>query len=63
MAVLNKEQEAFLNDFNWHNYAEGIDAVDQKNLEEFENLNDITINDYWEWNKMADALPYDFLIN
>jgi small subunit ribosomal protein S1 len=35
MAVLNKEQEAFLNDFNWHNYAEGIDAVDQKNLEEF----------------------------
>jgi small subunit ribosomal protein S1 len=38
MAVLNKEQEAFLNDFNWHNYSEGIDAVDQKNLEEFENL-------------------------
>ena len=38
MAVLNKEQEAFLNEFNWHNYAEGIDAVDQKNLEEFENL-------------------------
>ena len=38
MAVLNKEQEAFLNDFNWHNYAEGIDAVDQKNLQEFENL-------------------------
>ena len=38
MAVLNKEQEAFLNEFNWHNYAEGIDAVDAKNLEEFENL-------------------------
>ncbi|MDI1317172.1 30S ribosomal protein S1 [Flavobacterium sp.] len=38
MAVLNKEQEAFLNDFNWHNYSEGIDAVDQKNLEEFENM-------------------------
>ena len=38
MAVLNKEQEAFLNEFNWHNYSEGIDVVDQKNLEEFENL-------------------------
>ncbi len=25
--------------------------------------NDITINDYWEWNKMADALPYDFMVN
>jgi len=22
--------------------------------------NDLLINDYWEWNKMADALPYDF---
>ena len=38
MAVLNKEQEAFLNEFNWHNYAEGIDAVDAKNLQEFEDL-------------------------
>ena len=38
MAVLNKEQEAFLNEFNWHNYSEGIDAVDQKNLEEFESM-------------------------
>ncbi len=38
MSVLNKEQEAFLNEFNWHNYAEGIDAVDAKNLQEFEDL-------------------------
>ena len=22
--------------------------------------NDLLINDYWEWNKMADALPYDY---
>ena len=22
--------------------------------------NDLIINDYWEWNKMADALPYDY---
>jgi len=38
MSELNKEQQAFLNEFNWHNYAEGIDAVDQKNLQEFEDL-------------------------
>ncbi|WP_333600837.1 30S ribosomal protein S1 [Flavobacterium sp.] len=38
MAVLNKDQQEFLADFNWHNYAEGIDAVDAKNLQEFEDL-------------------------
>ncbi len=38
MAVLNKEQQEFLTDFNWHNYAEGIDLVDEKNLQEFEEL-------------------------
>jgi small subunit ribosomal protein S1 len=38
MAELNKDQQEFLNGFNWHNYAEGIDAVDEKNLREFEEL-------------------------
>ncbi len=38
MSEFNKEQQDFLNDFNWHNYAEGIDVVDQKNLQEFEDL-------------------------
>jgi small subunit ribosomal protein S1 len=38
MAEINKEQEAFLADFNWHNYAEGIDPIDEKNLQEFEDL-------------------------
>ncbi len=30
--------EQFLKDFNWHNYEEGIDPVDDKQLEEFEKL-------------------------
>ncbi len=30
--------EKFLADFNWHNYEEGIDPVDDKQLEEFEKL-------------------------
>ena len=30
--------EQFLKDFNWHNYEEGIDPVDEKQLEEFEKL-------------------------
>ena len=38
MSELNKEQESFLADFNWHNYAEGIDPIDAENLQEFEDL-------------------------
>ena len=30
--------EKFLKEFNWHNYEEGIDQVDDKQLEEFEKL-------------------------
>ena len=33
-----KSQEQFLSEFNWHNFEEGIDAVDEKNLQEFEDL-------------------------
>lgn len=38
MAELQKTQEEFLNSFNWHNFQEGIDAVDEKKLQEFEEL-------------------------
>ncbi|HSD14283.1 MAG TPA: 30S ribosomal protein S1 [Flavobacterium sp.] len=38
MSEINKTQEEFLANFNWHNFEEGIDAVDQKNLLEFEEL-------------------------
>lgn len=37
----NQEQpnpDQFLKDFNWHNYEEGIDPVDDKKLDEFEKL-------------------------
>ena len=30
--------EQFLKDFNWHNYEEGIDPIDDSKLEEFESL-------------------------
>ncbi len=30
--------EKFLKEFNWHNYEEGIDQVEDKKLEEFEKL-------------------------
>jgi small subunit ribosomal protein S1 len=33
-----KSQEQFLAEFNWHNFEEGIEAVDEKNLQEFEQL-------------------------
>jgi small subunit ribosomal protein S1 len=33
-----KSQEEFLANFNWHNFEEGIDVVDEKNLLEFEEL-------------------------
>ena len=38
MSETLKSQEQFLADFNWHNYAEGIDPVDAANLREFEEL-------------------------
>ena len=38
MSELQKSQAEFLSSFNWHNFEEGIDAVDQKNLQEFEEL-------------------------
>jgi small subunit ribosomal protein S1 len=38
MSELNKDQKSFLADFNWHNYAEGIDPIDASNLQEFEDL-------------------------
>ena len=38
MSEINKSQEEFLSNFNWHNFEEGIDAVDEKNLQEFEEL-------------------------
>lgn len=38
MSETLKSQEQFLADFNWHNFQEGIDAVDEKNLLEFEEL-------------------------
>jgi small subunit ribosomal protein S1 len=38
MSETLKSQEAFLSEFNWHNFEEGIDAVDEKNLAEFEAL-------------------------
>ena len=33
-----KEENSFLDDFNWHNYEEGIDVIDEKQLAEFEKL-------------------------
>ena len=38
MSETLKSQEQFLAEFNWHNFEEGIDAVDEKNLQEFEQL-------------------------
>ncbi len=31
-------QEEFLSNFNWHNYQEGLDVIEDKQLEEFEKL-------------------------
>ena len=37
-SVAQANPEKFLKDFNWHNYEEGIDQVDDKQLQEFEKL-------------------------
>jgi len=33
-----KQKSEFLDNFNWHNYAEGIELIDEKQLDEFEKL-------------------------
>ncbi|MFL9843607.1 30S ribosomal protein S1 [Flavobacterium rhizosphaerae] len=38
MSEETKTKEEFLQDFNWHNFEEGIDPVDENNLKEFEDL-------------------------
>ena len=38
MSELTKTNEEFLQEFNWHNFEEGIDPVDEQNLREFESL-------------------------
>ena len=35
---IQKTQDDFLETFNWHNYQEGIDVIDDKQLDEFEKL-------------------------
>jgi small subunit ribosomal protein S1 len=38
LSLKERDPEKFLTDFNWHNYEEGIDPVDDGKLEEFEKL-------------------------
>ena len=38
ISLKEKDPVAFLKDFNWHNYQEGIDPIDDGKLEEFEKL-------------------------
>ena len=38
LSLKERDPEASLNDFNWHNYQEGIDPIDDGKLEEFEKL-------------------------
>ena len=38
VSVKESNPEQFLKDFNWHNYEEGIDQVDESQLQEFEKL-------------------------
>src|SRR5690554_4448542 len=38
VSLKERDPEKFLEEFNWHNYEEGIDLIDDKKLEEFERL-------------------------
>ncbi|QYJ69544.1 30S ribosomal protein S1 [Flavobacterium litorale] len=45
MSEETKTKEEFLAEFNWHNFEEGIDPVDESNLKEFEDLVEKTFID------------------
>ena len=38
VSLKERDPEKFLQEFNWHNYEEGIDLIDETKLEEFEKL-------------------------
>ena len=38
ISAAQKDPDKFLEDFNWHNYEEGIEQVEEEKLEEFEKL-------------------------
>ena len=38
LSLKERDPETFLKDFDWHNYQEGIDPIDDGKLEEFEKL-------------------------
>ncbi len=38
LSLKERDPETFLKEFNWHNYQEGIDPIDDGKLEEFEKL-------------------------
>jgi len=38
VSAQQENPEQFLKDFNWHNYEEGIDPIEDSKLEEFEKL-------------------------
>jgi small subunit ribosomal protein S1 len=43
MAEMTKDQKTFLEEFNWHNFEEGIDKIEENELKEFEKLVETTI--------------------
>ena len=45
MSEETKTKEEFLQEFNWHNFEEGIDPVDESHLKEFEDLVEKTFID------------------
>ena len=47
ISLKEKDPVAFLKDFNWHNYQEGIDPIDDGKLEEFEKFD----SEYTSMNK------------
>ena len=36
--LVDNDGDDFLNSFNWHQYQEGIDKIDEKQIKEFEKL-------------------------
>ena len=40
---MTKDQKTFLEEFNWHNFEEGIDKIEENELKEFEKLVETTI--------------------
>ena len=54
-------QDEFLSNFNWHQYQEGIDKIDEKQIKEFEKLRSATFEDLMQLDSIGNVVAKNII--